>query len=467
MASVNDATNVQSAVERERERLAEADIPEADREAIQNFIQHRRVHGTKSGTYAESSERSDLTTLRLASTRASMPLVEMGMDDVNGLLATLTAPKDDGGYGIGRGIDSYTRVLRVLYRWLDDHNQYGDFGWWEQIKTGNIDYPEPSDRRFPRQPEIDAMARAAGQRGTLRDVALLSFFSDAATRRTLGAQLRIGDLDLVGEKLANAPAAFRPNPEGKSHKGVEQKWYPLFDCLADLRVWVNRHHPDPENDDAPLWTAPNYRDRRDRSFCHHCSTAVDGKAETCPDCGETVYDDGAISARQINSIFKKFGETAGLDLDSIEIKPHAFRHAAVGRWKERGYSLSQVQRRVAWSDRAAADMWGKYGDPDDDALDSGIADLEGAETAADGRDETSGDPAPERWTCGNCNSADITSPHCPQCGQSRDGVRGQEITINEENPLVLGVDDEGNMTVRVPSLGIEAPVVMAEDAADD
>lgn len=425
MASVTDASKIQRKVERERQKLSSANIPERDREAIEGFVRHRRVHGTKSGSYAPSSERADLNKLRLSAERAETTLVDMGLDDLNALLELLKAPKDAGGYGIERGIDSYTRALRLLFGWLDDHDEYGDYGWWEKVKTGNVDFPEPNEREFPTQSQIEAMKRAAGRRGTLRDVAMVSFYADTAVRRTLGAQLTIDCIDLTGTRLEYSPGAFQPNPEGEAQKGVEVKWYPLHDCVADLRTWMNRYHPEPENDDAPLWTVPDYHERRDPGFCHHCSTDLDGEPDRCPvvddetgeTCGERVYDDGAITTRYINDLFKKYARAAGIDTDAVEVKPHGFRHAAVGRWKEQEYSLPQVQRRTAWKDKAAAEMWAKYGDPDDSALDKGIAEKEGA-TPVEPNDEDGeqSKSKPEPRECGNCRATDIRSDHCPDCG---------------------------------------------------
>lgn len=383
MANVNDASNVRNEAQGEWDKLETANIDDRDRKAIDRYVTHRRTHGSASGSYAPATERDDLSKLRLSSKRAEGALVDMGIDDLNQLLDTLTTPRDDGGYGITTGIDAYTRALRPFYRWLDDHGEYGAYEWYEQISTGNVDFDDPSDREFPTQSDIDAIEKAAGQHGTMRDVALVAFFADTGVRRTLGAQLRVGDINLDSE-----PASFTPNPNGEAQKGVEVKPYPIFNCVSELRTWINKYHPDPENPDAPLWTHPKYEEFEDP-------------------------DEGAIGARHINRLFKKFAEKAGVD--DKEQKVHAYRHAAIGRWKERGYTLTQVQRRTAWKDQAAAEMWARYGDADDSAIDQKIAEVEGEEIDVDGDDETTAEP-PERRTCGNCDLDGITSDHCPGCG---------------------------------------------------
>lgn len=379
MVSVDDASGSEAELQAQRDKLKSADIDDRDKDAIQRFIRHRKVHGTaRSGTYSASSEKTDLSKLRLSSKRAPTPLVDMGMDDINEFLETLQAPKENGGYGIGTGIDGYTRALRVFYRWMHRHDKEDEYPFWEQIKTGNVDFDQPSDREFPDRDDYGAMMQAG--RGDPRAQAILAFFWESAARRSLGSQLRLKDLELTGEW-----ATFQPNPNGERQKGVEIKDYPLYDGVAKLRVWVNNHHPDPDNPDAPLFTSEYY--------------------------DHDNPEDSALSSQRIYEILKELGDDADV---SAETKPHAFRHAAVGRWKERGYSLPQVQRRTAWSDRSAAEMWGKYGDPDDDKVDSGIAELEGADVS-DAEEQETNEP-PERRTCGNCGATGITGDHCDDCG---------------------------------------------------
>lgn len=476
MASVNDTGDVRGAAARQWELLADADIDDRDRDAIEAFVRHRRVHGAKHGDYAVGTERSDLKELRLSAERADVALVDMGLDDLNRLLDTLTAeapPKDDNGrtwksqdyqgiepgtngsgYGVTTGIDAYTRALRPFFGWLDAHNDHGDFGWWEHVKTGNVDFPKPSERRFPTQAEIDAMKAEARANQAPRDVAMLAFFEDTAVRRTLGGQLRVGDVSFGGDR-----PAFTPNPEGVAQKDVAVKPYPMYDCVADLRTWVNHYHPDPDNDDAPLWThePAEYRRRRDPAFCHNhgCRTPVPDQPDECPHCGGDVHDDGAIRVSQIGRIVKKYGERAGIDGDEVELKPHAFRHAAVGRWKETGYDLTKIQRRTAWKDEAAAEMWARYGDPDDDVVDAGIDEIEGRTPRTDAGDDEPAE-ARERFDCGNCPATDITSDHCPECGspvspdaiqadmeESERDVEAMAETVRrviEENPELLADD---------------------------
>lgn len=383
MVSVDDASAAEGIREREWGRFERAAIPEQDRDAIERFIKHRRVHGgNRGGNYTVTTETTDLNKLRLSSERAEKPLLEMDIDDLNEFIELLTAPKSDGGYGIGNGIDSYTRALRVFYQWLDQHGKEDDYPFWEQISTdpNDVDRQEPKDRDFPDRDDYEAMMQAA--RGDPRAQAILAFYWESAVRRTLGAQLRLKDVELDG----GGRATFTPNPNGERQKDVEIKKYPLYEGVDKLRVWVNNHHPDPDNPEAPLFTV------KKRFY-----DAREGK-------------DAALSANRIADILRDLGESAGVD---AELKVHAFRHAAIGRWKERGYSLSQVQRRTAWKDSAAAEMWGRYGNPRDEAIDNKIDELEGEEPQEEGAEPTK---PPEKYACGNCGLSGITADHCGSCG---------------------------------------------------
>jgi hypothetical protein len=69
-------------------------IDARDRDAIAAFIDHRREREQ----VARSTQRTDLSVLRNASKRATVPLMDMGDSDVTDLFDRLTAPEDDGGY---------------------------------------------------------------------------------------------------------------------------------------------------------------------------------------------------------------------------------------------------------------------------------------------------------------------------------------------------------------------------------
>lgn len=434
MADINDASGIQQAVDRQETLLEDADITEADRDAIERYVRHRRVHGTDRGSYALTTQRNDLCYLRLSAQRGPVPLVEMTVDDLNELLETLQAPTDAGGYGISSGISVYAQTLRAFFQWVDSHDEFRDVDWYEQIGTNTVEFPDPSDRRFPTQDEIDAMVQAARQENNPRNAALVSFISDAAVRRTLCAQLRVGDVDLSGDR-----PTFTPNAEAVGQKGVDIKPYTLYDCVADLRVYVNRFHPDPDTDDAPLWPKRGY--------------------------DASAPDEYAVSARQIRSILQDLAETSGLP-DDVEVNPHAFRHAAVGRWKERGYSLAQVQRRTAWADSAAADMWAKYGDPDDERIDAEIDKIEGRDPPTDGEGETA-EPV-ERYDCGNCGATGWTTGHCGQCGAPvSPGAKAAVDTAHEVaerlEELAVRLDDPGDRSM---ALDVKRRVEASPESVD-
>lgn len=96
MANVNDTNNTTGKLENQWENLRNADIDDKDREAIEKFVrlERRGNQNRKPNTLI-----SDLSTLRTASKRSAVPLVEMDMSDVQTLLIELTTPKDQGATG--------------------------------------------------------------------------------------------------------------------------------------------------------------------------------------------------------------------------------------------------------------------------------------------------------------------------------------------------------------------------------
>lgn len=93
MANVDDAGRIGDKHRRRLEQVEEADIDERDREAILGFHRYRRaVEGMKPNTLT-----NDLSTLRNATERADVALVDMGETNVHDLLVKLATPRDEGG----------------------------------------------------------------------------------------------------------------------------------------------------------------------------------------------------------------------------------------------------------------------------------------------------------------------------------------------------------------------------------
>ncbi|WP_458205762.1 hypothetical protein [Haladaptatus sp. NG-SE-30] len=105
-----------------------------------------------------------MSTLRNASERATVPLTEMQAEDVDDLLALLVFPKVDGGYGLDRdggGMFNYTRVLRLLFQWMNERDEYGTFPFWDDIKTPKqtVERQDEDERLHP--DEVKELKRPA------------------------------------------------------------------------------------------------------------------------------------------------------------------------------------------------------------------------------------------------------------------------------------------------------------------
>ncbi|OYR44999.1 hypothetical protein [Halorubrum sp. Ea8] len=89
--NVDDASNTQNKLDRQWTLLEESDIDGSDRKAIHDFV---RMERQGNQDRASNTLYRDLSSLRNASDRAAVPLVEMDRSDYRDLIRTLTKPKD-------------------------------------------------------------------------------------------------------------------------------------------------------------------------------------------------------------------------------------------------------------------------------------------------------------------------------------------------------------------------------------
>lgn len=437
MADVDDIHNISAAVERQWEKLEAADIGERDRDVIQRWVKHRRVHA---GSYSDHTQVADLSKLRLAAERAATPLVDMGLDDVTALFDALARPEAQGGYGVtsDSGLDGYARPVRLLFEWMDDHEKEGDYGWYEQITTSrhSLDRYDPDDQlTVDEVSAIRAAARSTNTDNAVRDRAIVSFYADSAVRLGLGGQLRRKHVDLAGDR-----PTFQPNPTGKGQKGVPIRDYPLYDCVADLRIWLNDHHPD-DSPEAPVWTKEGY---------------------------DPAADEGALSTQRLGGVIRDRARDARIEKPT---NPHNFRHSKIADMRGRGYTPDEIQRRVAWKDSVVADMLRVYGRPDDDTVLANIDEHEGREPPGD-TEKPTGPPAREE--CGMCGLEGIApgTDHCPNCGeaisaaarraeQARAGLKDAAIDALLSNHDTSELDADGETTVRAILKTTDNPEALA------
>lgn len=373
MANVNDSNNTLQKLENQWENLRESDIDDRDRNAIREFVRLEREgnQGRKPNTLIR-----DLSTLRNASERADTPLVDMDMGDFRGLLATLTAPKSEGGYGLDpskSGLAGYKQALRVFFRWLDTEPGYGDFEFWDNIDTKSRSPDRVSEDAMLTQEEIAALKKAANNP---RDKALIEFLADTGARVSLAAQLRIGDVYDLG---TDRPY-YKPNPNGVGHKGAPDKRYPIIHSIADLRDYINRHHIDPR-DQAPLWHTFRGYDRSNPQ-------------------------DGALSGDRIRALLKECKNRCSVEKP---VNPHNFRHSAITRLSKTGHTPQQIKHIAAWaSDRMLERYDHTTAQERNEELraKAGIIDEPDIET----------EPA-QPTNCGNCQTlVKADTRFCPNCG---------------------------------------------------
>ncbi|MFB6194885.1 MAG: tyrosine-type recombinase/integrase [Haloplanus sp.] len=325
MADVNDSRHLSQEVEKEWERLEEADITDDDREAIKAFA-HRRENRV-----ARNTLRQDMGNLRRAAERGEKPLMAYeSSSDADRLFDALEAT----GVNSTDSKNAYVRALRVFFDWADKHPNYGDFEWYENIKDFSDDNNGDNNRRltaedYLSEAEVESLMQAAEHP---REETLIDFLADTAARINLVCNLRRKDVDLDGER-----PTYRPNPNAEDgYKGVTQQRYPIHYSENSLRVWLNRHHPD-DHPDAPLFPVKIGYDPDDRQ-------------------NQALHPQSTLDA------LKTAAERAGIDRDRVH--PHAFRHAAVRRMKKDpnfDFDWETVKLRTQWSDRGFEQMKELYG----------------------------------------------------------------------------------------------------------
>lgn len=389
---VDDANNTQSKLDRQWELLEQADINENDRRAIHDFV---RIERQSNRNMAANTLYQDLSRLRNASDRADVPLVEMDRTDYRNLMRTLTKPKDQGGHGLdpnGSGMKGYKRALKLFFEWLDEEPDYRGFSFYE-----GIDIPTQSIERVDEDKLLDNDDIGTLKQHTRnhRDPALIEFLVDTGARASLALQLRIKDIhDLNTER-----PYYTPNPKGVGHKGAPDSRYPILQSRAELRNWINHHHPDPR-DEAPLWPVLRGYDYDNPKEC-------------------------AISTDGLRSTLQACARRAGLDKP---VNPHNFRHTAITRLSREGLQPQQIQHIAGWSDDRMLEAYDHTTDRQRN---------EQIRLQAGFIDETEDDTGPsEPKTCGNCRETlKPTAQFCPRCGAP--ATRETEEAVNEQDERIV------------------------------
>lgn len=173
MADTDDVQEYGRKLQNQLEKLAAADIVEADREAIREFVDYLDLR-TDNG---QGTIISNLNRLRLAAERGETPLTEAEERDITALMATLKRE-----YGLKEGIlREYPKALRKFCKWRGVE-------WGDDLEIG----PSPDRSVDPDQllteDEIETILDVAENP---RDKAAIALLADTGLRIGALASLRV------------------------------------------------------------------------------------------------------------------------------------------------------------------------------------------------------------------------------------------------------------------------------------
>ena len=376
MASVTDIHNFEEQFKCQLDKLAEADIDERDRQAIQEFI---RYQDTQLGL-AASTNLNSCSALRLSAERADTPLVDMGRSDVDGLLFDYKHE-----YEMAKGtLRNYRKALRKFFR-------YHDREWAEDIKVGSIPDREVDAEKTLTEDEIDALREAADHP---RNKALLEVLLDTGLRISAVGTLRVQDIDLKGRA-----GTVTLNQEAVGRKGASGK-RPLTYSKPYVANWLDVH-PRSGDPDAPLF---------------HRLTKPNG--------GWDEDDDGALTYQQLHRLLKQIAEEAGVDRDKAN--PHNFRKTAITQWIRQGFSEQEIKHRATWV--KDSQQFETYSQVTDEEMNQQILAEYGL-----AEDETEHNK-PDLEDCPQCQATLRGDPRfCPGCGLALSQRAAHELEQAEDD----------------------------------
>lgn len=412
MADVNDIHDFDGVFEDQREKLAEMDVDERDRRAIEQFIA-RRMSQVKKSTVI-----NNLSCLMGCLEKSDITLVDADKEDIDILLLDLsegTCPYQDEALAEGT-LRNYRKALKRFY-------EHQEVEWYEDIEIGSpVDRDINTDELLDSD-EIDDLFDACTNP---RDRAMLALFADTGLRVGALGTLRIKDIELVGKG-----GKIQINEEAAGTKGAKGP-FPITWSRGYLVSWLNSH-PDAENDDAPLFHV--LVDRSD----------IEGKA---------------LADSYIRNVFKRVARRA--DIDPSRLKPHNFRHRRITNWRRQGKSEGRIEHRAGW--KKGSRMMRRYDHVErEEACERELADLGLIEV--DETDSMSFDTCPQ---CG-MGLPDSMPRFCPSCGMP---LRDEAIEFVEEfeedsrESLIELEPDEARAVDEVTSELVDNPDVLREVVAD-
>jgi integrase len=406
---VDDPQQFAEQFQREREKLAAAPIPDADRDAIETWMRR------KSGTVADSSLTTYLRRLRVASERAPAPLMELTPDSYQELIFALRHEHELA--------DSTLRSYEnAVLPFVEDMT---GAEWAEDVERTRVERETLDASQVLTPADIGRLTETARHQ---RDVAFIEFLADTGARLSLALSLRTSDVQL------DKPPTYTPNPNATGLKGAAVQEYPLIDSVGIIRSYLRTSHPRPNDPDVALFhkIKPASRNGNGR-----------------------WSDDGAVRANAIRQQVQRIADRAGVDKP---VNPHAFRHAAISRMAREGYSRSQIEHRVHWT--LDSDMWETYEHISSAEHNTDIFRSVGLVDADAGPERT-------RRPCGQCRSP--LAPHhefCPNCGEPATAAAEASVDADEDRLLDL-LTETTNPTTRRELRALLAEIDERPDLAHD
>jgi integrase len=389
MGNLNDPQEFRRKLERYEEKLeASESVAEADREAIQAYKRKKR------GSVSLGTLSTYVRRLRQLAELSDEPLVEMSQTDVERFLYDLSQRRD-----LGRGDDGWSDSTlqnneNALLTFLKE--QVGR-EWTDEIDRTSVSDTGVDPEAMLESDDIAALVDACRYQ---RDRALIEFLADTGARISLVCSLRVGDVDLGGER-----ASYSPNEDAIGLKGAEQTAYPIIDSRATLRSYLAGGHPRPDDDEVALF---------------HLMKGWDEDGA------------GACDPAALRNHLYRIRERANIDKP---VNPHSFRHSAITRMAREGYTRDQIEHRVQWT--VDSDMWDNYVHISGEQMNEDIF-------AAAGVIDPDEDSGQERRRCGTCNEPLAPQHrHCPNCGTPTNQRRRELISLFKEavSDMMVETDD--------------------------
>lgn len=401
MVNVDDPGGLDNRLPRQEILLEEADIPEADRESIQEYLVHLKANAD----VERHSMAMRIKDLRLTSKRADTPITKMDQKDWDRFVVEELEEKR--GLAVGT-VNQYKAAARPYFRWLGRD-------WFKEISFVQRDSDGPDPDELFTEDEIDAILEQGDSRGK----AAAALYADTSWRASAIASLRVKDVDLKGN------VAIAHVNEDAYVKGAEG-FTPLSFSRAYVANYLHGDHPCPDNPEAPL--------------IHK----------------KQGYEDGnrALSTNLIRGLVKDMAEDAGIDRNRAKL--HNFRHTAVTRWRRQGLPDHVIVKRAKWVE--GTQMLERYDNPDEDdeledmAVAMGLIDRGelGGTDAADPGEDVAECPVcyttirPGTRYCGGCgNPLNAEAAH----DVPPDGVQDPEEVAEELSAFDEVLDEMGTGAV--------------------